>query len=146
MHIDLYNRLRVVRAISPDEGAGDNTAKVSQIIDTLGYDGCLFAIATGTIGDAGATFTVLLEHGDNASLTDAAAVPDAQLLGTETLASFTQADDDKTFTLGYIGQKRYLRLTITPANNATAWDISAVAILGGAAELPSGAFSTFVAV
>lgn len=136
MRSDLYHTIKAVRAISPDEGAGDDTAKVSEIIDTLGYDSLLFAIATGTVADAGAAFTALLEHGDNAALTDAAAVPDTELHGTEAAASFTQANDNVVRTIGYHGQKRYVRLTITPAGNAAAWDITAIALLGHADDNP----------
>ena len=42
-----------------------------------------FLILTGALADADATFTTLVEHGDAADLSDAAAVPDTQLTGTE---------------------------------------------------------------
>jgi hypothetical protein len=53
-----------------------------------------FYIATGSIADVGATFTVLVEHGDVATLTDAAAVPDDLLISTE-VAAFQFDDDDQ---------------------------------------------------
>ena len=65
--------------------------------------------------------------------TGAAAVADADLLGTEALASFIFSDDNKCFKLGYIGSKRYTRLTITPSGNSGTPSgalLSAVAILG----------------
>jgi len=135
MRVDLYNTLKIVRAISPDEGAADNTAKVSEIIDTKGFDGLLFAIATGVLADVDATFTVLVEDGDDAALADAAAVEDKYLHGTEAGASFTFAADNATKKIGYRGIKRYVRLTVTPANNTGVWDIGAVAILGAARDL-----------
>jgi len=126
---DLHNNINIKRVISPVSVA-DNTAQVGQIIDIQGYESLEYIIATGSLADADATFTALLEEGDAANLSDAAAVADAQLLGTEALASFTYADDDKVLKLGYKGFKRYTRLTITPAANASAALISAVAILG----------------
>ncbi|HEU4752058.1 MAG TPA: hypothetical protein VFU47_03040 [Armatimonadota bacterium] len=132
---DLHNNIDVRRAISPVSVA-DNTAQVSQIIDRQGYEALEFAIATGSLGDADATFTVLVEDGDQANLSDAAAVADTDLLGTEAEAGFTFADDDKTRRIGYVGGKRYVRLTITPVNNAAAALISAVAILGCPAIRP----------
>lgn len=126
---DLHNNLEVRRAISPVDGGGD-TPLVSQIIDCSGFSGLEFVIATGTLADAGATFTVLVEDGDAANLSDAAAVADSKLLGTEANASFTQATDDGVKKIGYIGAKRYVRLTITPSGNASSDPISAVAILG----------------
>jgi len=133
--LDLYSKLGIVRAISPVSVA-DNTAQVSQIIDRQGYTGLLLAIALGSIADADATFAVLVEHGDDAALADAAAVPDSELNGTEALAGFQFDDDNETRKIGYVGNKRYVRLTITPANNASAALVSALAILGGAADAP----------
>ncbi len=126
---DLQNNINPIRAISPVSVA-DNTAQVSQIIDRRGYGALEFIIATGSIGDADATFTVLVEDGDAANLSDATAVADEQLLGTEALAGFQFDSDDKTRKIGYIGNKRYVRLTITPAGNASAALLSAVAVLG----------------
>ncbi len=133
---DLHNNIQVKRAISPVSEAG-TTALVSQIIDRQGFNSLEFLIATGSLADADATFTVLVEDGDNSSLTDNAAVADSFLLGTEALASFTYADDDKVFKIGYIGHKRYVRLTITPAANASAALISAVAVLGDSDSAPT---------
>jgi hypothetical protein len=58
------------------------------------------------------------------------AVVDEQLLGTEAGASFIFSDDNAVRKLGYLGGKRYVRLTITPASNTGAWLVSAVAIKG----------------
>lgn len=133
---DQFNNIHPVRSISPVSVA-DNTAQVGQIVDRRGYEALTYLIATGSLGDADATFTVLLEHGDASNLSDAAAVPDSQLLGTETLAGFVFSDDDKTRKLGYIGNKRYTRLTITPAANASAALIAAIALLGRPALAPT---------
>jgi hypothetical protein len=96
-----------------------------------------YVIATGTLADADATFTVLLEEGDAANMSDAATPAAADLLGTAALASFIFSDDDKVFKIGYIGSKRYTRLTITPAANTSAGALCAVAILGHAAMKPT---------
>lgn len=125
---DNHNPFDVRRAISPVSVA-DNTAQVSQIIDLQGYGSLEFAIAAGSLADADATFTALVEHGDVANLSDAAAVPDAELLGLESEASFNFANDDTVYKIGYRGIKRYVRLTITPANNTSAALLAAVAIL-----------------
>lgn len=134
MMLDLFNNLEIRRLISPDEGAGSDTAKVSEKIDLAGRNGCLLAIATGALADADATFTVLVEDSpDNSTFT---AVPDDFLIGTEAGASFTFTHDDAVRKIGYIGPQRYLRLTITPANNTGAWDICAICILGHARVKP----------
>jgi hypothetical protein len=133
---DLFNNITVARAIAPVSVA-DNTAQVSQIVDRRGYGSLTFAILTGSVADADASFTILVEHGDDGALADAAAVPDSDLLGTEALAGFTFADDNATRKIGYRGGKRYVRLTITPANNASAALIAAAAILGHAQLAPT---------
>jgi hypothetical protein len=126
---DLHNNIDVRRAISPVV-ATDDTAIVSQIIDCAGFDGVEFAIITGTLADADATFAVLVEHDDASNLATAAAVADSQLLGTEAGASFTFAADNVTKKIGYIGTKRYVRLTITPTGNTGNAPVAAVAIMG----------------
>lgn len=127
---DFLNSLHPVRALSPAAAVADNTPYVSQIIDLLGYEGCCFLLLAGGIADADTTLTVLLEHGDAANLSDAAAVADAQLVGTEALAGLTFADDNEPRKLGYIGSKRYLRMTVTPANNSGNIFLSILALLG----------------
>lgn len=126
---DLMNNVYPKRCISP-VSVSDNTAQVGQIIDRRGFDSLTYLIAIGSVADADATFTVLLEEGDAANLSDAAAVADADLLGTEVLAGFQFDDDNECRKLGYRGSKRYTRLTITPANNTGAAVLSAVALLG----------------
>ncbi len=133
---DHAHNIHVLRAISPVSVA-DNTAQVGQIIDTKGFGSLTFAIATGAIADADATFTALVEHGDQANLSDTAAVPDAELIGTKAQAGFQFDDDNETRKIGYIGNKRYVRLTITPVNNASAALIAAVAILGRPQQAPT---------
>ena len=128
---DFHNRHAVVRAISPVSVA-DNTAQVSQIIDTQGFNSLEFAILLGSLADADATFAVTLEHGDQANLSDTVAVPSTQVLGTLATASFDFSADDTTRKIGYGGNKRYVRLTITPANNSAAAVIAVCAILGSA--------------
>jgi len=126
---DLFNNINPIRCISP-VSVGDNTVETGETIDRQGFDSLTYVIATGSLADVDATFTILLEESDASNMSGATAVADADLLGTETLASFTFAADDKTFKLGYIGDKRFTRLKITPAANSGAALLSAVAILG----------------
>ncbi len=133
---DLANHISLKRAISPVSVA-DNTAVVSQIIDLSGYDKAVFGILIGSIADADATFAVLLQHGNQPNLSDAADVPDSQLIGTEAAAGFKFDNDDQTRKIGYVGPKQYVRLTITPTGNASAALIAAVAILSGSRYSPA---------
>ena len=132
---DLHNNILMKRAISPVV-VTNNTAQVSQIIDTRGFQSLEFVIDTGTISDADTTIVALVEDGDNSALSDAAAVVDAELLGTEAAASFQFDDDDEVRKIGYIGNKRYVRLTLTPANNTGNIPVSAMAILANPYDAP----------
>jgi len=127
---DLHNHIAPKRGVSPAAAVTDNTAIVSQIVDTRGFGSVEYLILTGSLADADATFTTLVEEGDAANLSDASAVADADLLGLETQASFTFADDDKVFKIGYIGNKRYVRVTVTPANNTGNAFIAGAWLLG----------------
>jgi len=133
---DAAHNVHPMRAISPVSVA-DNTAQVGQVIDTKGYRSLTFVIATGSLADADATFAVLVQHGDQPNLSDAADVADADLIGPESQAGFTFLDDDETRKIGYVGNRRYVRLTVTPANNASAALLAAIAILGSPQEAPT---------
>ena len=114
---DLANNLDLKRGLSPAAAGTDNTAMVSQILDTKGLAGAFFAILLGANTDADATFAVLVEDGDAANLSDAAAVDDAFLTGTEAKAGFQFDDDNELRKIGYVGPKRYVRVTVTPTGN-----------------------------
>lgn len=114
---DLHNNIHPLAGIVPVAARTDDTAIVSTIVDTQGYNSCEFVIITGTNTDADATFTVLVQDGYASNLSDAAAVSDDELLGTEALASFAFGDDNETRKIGYVGGKRYVRVTVTPSGN-----------------------------
>ena len=79
----------------------------------------------------------MVEHGDAANMSDAAAVPDDQLIGLEAQASFLFSDDDKVFKIGYRGPKRYARVTITPAANTGNAFVAGVWVLGHPRNRPT---------
>ena len=128
MRTDLFNSINLKRGISPYDHATGDAAVTSQTIDMQGVDTLIFAIATGSLADADATFTVLVQESDDSGMSGATAVADADLLGTEALASFTFGGDDKCFKIGYKGSKRYVTCTITPANNTNPSLLCVIAI------------------
>lgn len=133
---DMANNVNPKPVLAPAVGT-DDTPLVGAIIDRLGYDSLTYLIQTGTLADAGATWTALLEESDDSGMSGANAVADTDLIGTEALASFTQAADGKCFKLGYGGNKRYTRLTLTPSGNAGNAPISAMALLGMPYQRPT---------
>jgi hypothetical protein len=127
---DLMNSIHPVRALSPAAAITDNTAQVSQWVDRRGYDSVTFVILTGSLADSDATFAVTMEDADADNQSDAAAVTSGDLLGTLALAGFTFADDNETRKIGYVGDKRFVRITITPSANSGNAFLAATAILG----------------
>lgn len=133
---DLFNALKLSRGLSPVAATTDNTAYVSQIADMQGYDSALFAWLAGSLADVDATFTVLVEEGDASNLSDAAAVADADLIGTEAASAPLFGSDDKVGKIGYRGSKRYVRVTITPAANSGNVFLAGLWIQGHARSVP----------
>lgn len=123
---DLYNNLKVISGTAA--APTNDTAVVSPIVDRRDYSALMFAVVTGTLADAGATFTALLEESDDSGMSGATAVADGDMHGTEAGASFTEANDSAVFELGYRGNKRYVRLTVTPSGNAAAAPIGIMAL------------------
>jgi hypothetical protein len=134
---DIISHIDLKRGVSPAAAVTDNTPIVSQIVDRLGYESVAFLLLLGAIADTDATFTVLMEHGDAANLSDATAVPDDMLNGTEALATPLFSSDDKVFKLGYVGGKRYVRVTLTPAANSGNLFAAGTWLLGSANLRPT---------
>jgi hypothetical protein len=127
---DLFNIVHPVPAIPPAAAVADNTAFVSAIIDRQGYDSLTFLFITGTDADADATFAVTMVDGNDAALADSAAVDPTEMLGTLALAGYNFADDAECRKLGYVGHKRYVRVTVTPSANTGNAFLGCIALLG----------------
>lgn len=134
---DFANNIAVRPVIPPAAYADIGTTPiVGTVIDRLGYESLTYCIVTGTLSDANATYAVLLEESDEPG-TGFAPVADADLIGTEAAAGFTFGNDNVTRKLGYVGNKRYTRLTITPTG-ADDGDspIAAIAVLANGRSRP----------
>lgn len=108
---DLMNDIHTVVAIAPVV-VSDGTAQVSAAIDVTGMKSVTFVILLGTLADADATWAVTVKEGDTDTQIDHVAVADAQLVGTEALASFAFGDDGETRKIGYLGNKDYVSIEI----------------------------------
>lgn len=120
---DIHSVLDTRSALNPTNTTA--TAAVNgEIIDTRGFEAVEFAVQAGTLG---ATLAVTVQDGDASDLSDAANVDSALVLNA--LPSFAATDDNAVKRFGYIGKKRYVRVTVTPGGTASC-DFSAVAVLG----------------
>lgn len=92
--------------------------------DMQGFESITWTFATGTVTDAGtsAGFSFQIEHSDTTADADAVAVPDGDLIGTEAALTVTSDDDDDKMigSLGYRGDKRYVRVTATGTTGTNA--------------------------
>lgn len=77
-------------------------ATSSQIIDMADYLGVQFVVQ----GSSAGAVTLTIEHGETDDLSDAAAVPAAELNGTNPVTVVAGA---LTAGVGYLGNKRYVR-------------------------------------
>lgn len=136
---DLHNHIHTVALIPPAAAiVNANTAVVSSIIDTLGYGSVELVLVGGGQTDANATFAVTVDEGNVSNLSDASAVAATELLGTLAQASFQFDDDNETRKIGYVGNKRYVRLTVTPSgNDAGSFFVAGIAVLGRPAIGPT---------
>jgi len=134
MKHDLFSNIKPQVALDFGTISTDTTT-AGNIIDTQGFQSVVFGIITGTVTDG--DYTILIQDGDESNLSDAANVADAYLRGTEAGASFTaDTDDDKISKIGYIGIKRYVRMSIVSTNTSSGAVIGGYAILGNPIVAP----------
>ena len=114
-----------VQAISSD------TTTVGNNIDVADFEsGVNFTIFSGVYTDG--TYDVLVEHGDDSGLSDAAPVPDNQLLGqdpTSSTAPELQAQigaANEIKKIGYVGAKAFVRISIVSTVVTTGGTIGAI--------------------
>jgi hypothetical protein len=116
-----------VQQITAFNGATINTdtTTAGNIIDTQFYEAIEFTIQTNawTTGN----ITPLLTEGDDPALTDGVAVDAAFLLGSYADAVLNAANESSR--IGYVGKKRYVRLSLVSAGSANLY-ASSMAILG----------------
>lgn len=131
---DMYNNVKVLNAFDIQAISTDTTTN-GDILDLKGFEACTFVFQTGTVTDG--DYTVLIQEGDESNLSDAAAVADTDLIGTEAAASFTADTDDNAISkIGYIGDKRYVRFNVVSTSTSTGATVGAIGVLGHAHIAP----------
>ena len=86
-------------------------------VDMQGFEGLTFVVSTGVVADAGAAagFSFTVEEGDDTTDAGATEVVDGDLIGAESDLTVTSdaAGGALIGTIGYRGDKRYVRMTAT---------------------------------
>jgi hypothetical protein len=132
---DLHNKIRTKTVIAP-VAIGANATKSGLVIDRQGYGGVEFVASYGAVTTTGTIVTLVVKEGDvTGTLTS---VADADLLGTEALASLLAATPraagttkEVTKRIGYKGNKRYVTV------DAVQTGVTSVGAVGVAALLHS---------
>ncbi len=103
------------------------------IIDTLGYDSLTQHTLTGVITDG--EYTLSFVSGDESDLSDGAAVPASEVLGSNPTIPATQ--DGSVHTIGTNTKQRYVQLLITGAGVSSGGLFGSTAVLGHPAVKPT---------
>ncbi|HXF71505.1 MAG TPA: hypothetical protein VNO79_02715 [Actinomycetota bacterium] len=124
---DLYNEISVAQSLAP---AARTASANGAGVDLQGFDAAVVVVETGAITDG--THTIQVEESaDNSTFT---AVADADLQGTE--PAIGAADDNKVYEIGYMGTKRWLRVSVTVSGATSGGVYAAHVVRGRARKLP----------
>ncbi len=132
MQFDSANSMTPKVALNTAAIASSTTTN-GVIIDTQGYEALTFILNVGARTDG--TFTPLIRHGDASDLSDVVDVDDSDLVGTEALAAISAAQTMKK--VGYVGSKRYVRLSVVSTSVTSGATVGATAVLGRPAVGPA---------
>lgn len=113
--------------VTPTAGVAATSAITGSTIDTLGFNGVLFIVQTGTV-TANAVTSFKVEHSDNADMS-----ANADIFGTS--QTINDDDDNKVFYLDIRKPvKRFLRLLISRGTANAA--VAATALVYGPNDAP----------
>ena len=124
---DIYHNLGVVLALAP----AVQSASIDGIaVDTKGFGSVAFSLNTGAIASAG-DFSAKVQHSDTTTGGDFVDAP----AGTFFSNAPATLEASSAYKLGYIGDKRYVRIVLTKAGG-TSIAAGASAVLGNAHNKP----------
>lgn len=133
---DLHHSIETVIALA-NQNITTETTTAGAIIDTQGFEGLEFVVATGTLTDGVYTFKV--ETGSESDLSDATditSVDPTKIIGTTT--AIVATDDDTTKRLGVVEHDRYVRLSLVSTGiTSGGTNFSAIAIKAFAKSQPT---------
>lgn len=130
---DLHSNIRTKNVITA-AAIGANATKSGIVIDRQGYGGVEFVAAYGSVTTTGSIVTLVVKEGDvTGTMTS---VADADLLGTEALASLLAATPrsagstkEVTKRVGYRGNKRYVTVDAVQTGVTSVGCVAVAAVL-----------------
>ena len=133
---DIANNINPKPAFYPVPAVTTNVVQPSTILDTYGYGSAMLGLITGTLSGAG-TFSVALSESNDSGMAGSNVVAATDMTGTPALASFDFSAVNVCRKIGYIGGKRFIQATITPAGNTGSLFVAGVWILGKPVHAPT---------
>ena len=131
---DLYNHIEFVQAIKPVL-VKDNTVPAAATVDLAGFNSAVIELSVGLKSADAGTITLKAEHSDTTSFANVAAADMQGVTPAEGVIYTIDADsDDSTSRIvkfGYVGGKRYLKLTIAEVGTNTNGVILGVTVVKG---------------
>lgn len=139
----MQESVKAQRVIAP-LAIGANATKTGKIVDRAGYGGVEFVASYGAVTTTGTILTLVAFEGDvTGTMTS---IADADLIGTEALASLPVQATSRTSEvgknvskrLGYKGKKRYVRVDAVGTGTTSVGCVSVEALLfNPAAGIPT---------
>ena len=131
---DLYNHIEFVQAIKPVLVL-DNTVPAAATVDLAGFNSAVIELSVGLKSADAGTITLKAEHSDATSFAAVAAADMQGVTPAEGVIYTIDADsDDSTSRIvkfGYVGGKRYLKLTIAEVGGNASGVILGVTVVKG---------------
>ena len=141
---DLHSNIGVVQAITPQVVNSGGGPVASGVLDLIGFNSAEFVVGFGSSGEPltpMVKFDVTLEHADDDEANpgtvgvyanvDASDVLGAVPTDGVVLTVDSVEKSDRAYRVGYIGYRRFLRVTITPsAGNANGTPVSVQLVKG----------------
>ena len=138
---DLYNHIEFVQAIKPVLVL-DNTVPAAATVDLAGFNSAVIELSVGLKSADTGTITLKAEHSDTTSFAAVAAADMQGVTPAEGVIYTIDADsDDSTSRIvkfGYVGGKRYLKLTIAEVGaNANGVILGVTVVKGHGLDVPA---------
>ena len=127
---DLKNDIKIVNGLNI-AAISTSTTTAGVEVDTQGYESVTFEIITGARTDG--TVTPLIQESDTSG-SYSGSVSDDDLIGTEADAALSTAHSRSK--VGYIGTKRYVKLSLVSTSVTSGLTAGASVILGNPKTAP----------
>lgn len=125
MQFDSANTM-TPRAALNTAAISSSTTTAGNIIDTQGYNALTFVLNVGARTDG--SYRLSVEHGDDPALADTAAPDATDLVGTTAATAVAAAQTQSK--LGYVGNKRYVRVSVVSTGVSSGATVGVLALLG----------------